>query len=153
MGKHGGKQKRMTVAEYRAQAMKAMSEDEFQSQVLECAAINGWRLIHHRPARTVDGWRTPMQGDPGFPDLVLARAGVVLFAELKREDGRLTPDQAKWLAEINGYGADNHSVLIRATMLEFGLDAVSATSSRVTAAMEWRPSDWPTIERILMSGK
>jgi len=37
-----------------------------------------------------------MQGDVGFPDLVLARAGKVIFAELKSETGKLSPTQREW---------------------------------------------------------
>jgi hypothetical protein len=50
------------------------------------------------------GWRTPVQGDPGTPDFVLARGGVVLLAELKTDRGRPTPDQVAWLGAAGGHG-------------------------------------------------
>ena len=43
-----------------------------------------------------------MQGDPGFPDLVLARDGEVLFVELKSSKGKPTTEQVIWLNELGG---------------------------------------------------
>jgi hypothetical protein len=45
-----------------------------------------------------------VQGDVGAPDLLLARGGVVLLAELKADRGRLGPGQREWLAEAGGHG-------------------------------------------------
>ena len=50
-------------------------EDEFLRAVLEMAGILGWMAFHPRPARTAHGWRTALSGDPGYPDLTLAKAG------------------------------------------------------------------------------
>lgn len=41
-----------------------------------------------------------MQGDKGFPDLCLARNGVVIFAELKVGRNKLSPEQERWAREI-----------------------------------------------------
>lgn len=104
-----------------------MSEREWQSRVLEAARLYGWRIAHFRPApdpRRGGAWRTPMEGDPGFPDLVLAKRGLVIFAELKTETGRLTTGQAAWLAEL----------------------PPAAMCARTHV---WRPSDWPEVVRIL----
>lgn len=81
-----------------------MTEAEFQDRVIATARLYGWMVHHTRPARMADGrWRTPVQGDKGFPDLVLAheRHGTV-FAELKSDTGRLTPEQKAWLAVLGG---------------------------------------------------
>lgn len=81
-----------------------MTEAEFQDRVIATARLYGWMVHHARPARMADGrWRTPVQGDRGFPDLVLAhtRHGRV-FAELKSDTGRLTPEQKAWLAVLGG---------------------------------------------------
>lgn len=60
-----------------------MTEREWQAQVCELATLLGWSWYH-----THDSRRSPA----GFPDLVLWRDRVI-FAELKTDTGRLTPDQ------------------------------------------------------------
>jgi hypothetical protein len=77
------------------------SEAEFTSAVIDLARLLGWRVTHFRPAQVRPGkWVTPLQGDPGFPDLVLARDGVVILAELKSDKGRLGPGQPEWAEQI-----------------------------------------------------
>lgn len=78
------------------------TEADFQTLVVDYARLQGWLVHHTRPARTGKGWRTPIQGDVGFPDLVLARAGRVVFAELKSEKGRLSAGQSAWLKAVDG---------------------------------------------------
>ena len=76
---------------------RPVSESDFQQTVIQLAKLNGWRVAHFRPAMNRRGvWATQMQGDPGFPDLVLAREGVVIFVELKRERAKLTAEQQAW---------------------------------------------------------
>ena len=86
--------------------MISQTETEFMSQVMELAHLRGWRAHHTRPAWTSKGWRSPIQGDPGFPDLVLVRkCGKhvrVIIAELKSEKGRLTGEQKAWLRLLEG---------------------------------------------------
>jgi len=97
-----------------------LSEEDLQTRILQAAELYGWRVIHHRPARRADGsWRTAMQGHPGFPDLVLARDGVVLVAELKSRRGQPTDDQKLWLEALGDH------------------------------ARLWRPADWPAIQNEL----
>ena len=74
----------------------AMSEQALQKHVIAAAQTFGWRVVHFRPAKTEKGWRTAIEGDKGFPDLVLARMGVVLHVELKTEKGKMTGDQERW---------------------------------------------------------
>lgn len=106
-----------------------LSEAAFQSAVIDVALWHHWRVVHYRPALSrpqhhgqTRGWSTPLQGHPGAPDLILARHGQVILAELKRQNGRLTPDQRLWLAALGGHGRC------------------------------WRPSDWPTIVGELRDG-
>jgi hypothetical protein len=68
--------------------------------VIELAKFRQWSVVHFRQARTMHGWATAIQGDAGFPDLVLARRGVVIHAELKTEKGRMTKAQAAWATAL-----------------------------------------------------
>src|SRR3990172_10409409 len=75
------------------------TEAEFQSAIVEYAQARGWLVHAERPARSNKGWRTPIQGDPGFLDLVLARGEPdprIIFAEVKSEEGRETKEQKAW---------------------------------------------------------
>lgn len=99
------------------------TEDEFLSQVVAYAILHGWLVHHCRPLRTKDGrWRTGVQGHKGLPDLVLARKGRVVFAELKAENGKTTPEQDLWLAALAGGACEVYT---------------------------WYPNDWPAIEKVL----
>jgi len=77
-----------------------ISEADLQTLVIQTAQLYGWRVSHFRAARTDKGWRTPIEGDKGFPDLILARDGVVLMPELKSQRGRPTIDQELWAEAI-----------------------------------------------------
>jgi len=81
-----------------------MTEAEFQHAVLQAAQLYGWTVGHFRPARTAKGWRTPMAGQPGFPDVTLARDGVVMLRELKTNTGRVSTQQRQWLAALGPHG-------------------------------------------------
>ena len=93
----------MKASEYRAMAMASWTESEFLDELIAQALVRGWHVYHPRPARSDRGWRTAGQGTPvGFPDLTLCRDGVVIFAELKSEKGRLSDDQRAWLEACGG---------------------------------------------------
>lgn len=111
-----------------------MLEKDFQANVVELAKITGWRVHHARAVQNFDGRHmTPIQGDAGFPDLVLARKGRVIFAELKSESGRLGEQQLRWLAALAG-------------------DWPAGRGGHVAANLEiyvWRPADIDRIGKIL----
>jgi hypothetical protein len=84
-----------------------MTEAELQKAVIDLAHLLGWRVAHFRPARTKDGWRTPVAADgKGFPDLVMAHPDVdgALFVELKSARGTLTHEQKEWLVLLDDIG-------------------------------------------------
>lgn len=74
-------------------------EKDWQQTVVEHFEWQGWTVYH-----TFDSRRS----NPGFPDLVCARNGELLFAELKREKGKLSPEQLVWLALIESAGIECH---------------------------------------------
>jgi len=91
-----------------------ITEKELLQQVRELASLCGW-LVYH----TYDSRRSP----EGFPDLVLVRGDKVIFAELKSEKGRMSPEQRMWL------------------------DALEKVRRAETCL--WRPSDWDRIVEVL----
>jgi hypothetical protein len=116
-----------------------ISEADWQKVVLDYSGLMGWRRAHFRAARTARGFRTPVEADgAGFPDLVLVRAPELVFAELKAERGRTSPAQREWLAALRGVAG----ALAAANVLTL------ASEPRVDV-YEWRPSDWPEVERRL----
>lgn len=102
----------------------AISEKEFQNQVIELAHICRWRVAHFRPAQTRSGrWVTPVQADgAGFPDLFLVRGHRALALELKSEKGKASQLQQDWLAALGHAGVEAHI---------------------------YRPSDWDLIVEVL----
>ncbi len=94
-----------------------ITEKAWLQQVRDLARTFGWETYHtHNSLRSEKGW----------PDLVLCKPPRILFVELKRERGKATPMQDKWLK------------LLR----ECGL-----------IAEIWRPSDWDRAAHILSGGQ
>jgi hypothetical protein len=84
-----------------------MSESDLQRAVIDAARLGGWLVHHCRPSLTASGrWATAIQGHKGFPDLVIAGKGRVLFLELKSARGRVSVDQAEWLRVLKASGVD-----------------------------------------------
>lgn len=94
---------------------------------LSLVHLMGWTVAHFRAAQTGRGWRTAVAGDgAGFPDLVLIKVGSgsgrTIFAELKKEKEKPSPEQQMWLDLL--YDAGNEVFL-------------------------WFPSDIEEIQKIL----
>lgn len=101
-----------------------MTGEQLKEQVLDLAALRGWKRAHFRKARSNKGWRTPVQADgQGFPDLILVKPGRMIAAECKGQRESLTVEQVNWLQL---------------------LDTVPGITADV-----WRPAHWKRIERIL----
>ena len=85
----------------------AMLEAQFKNSVIEIATRYGWLVHHDLPAMNRRGkWATHIQGDSGFPDLVLLNSrGVLVFAELKTDVGIVRKTQNAWLDRLEQTGA------------------------------------------------
>ena len=117
----GGKRIAATAtAPPRGAGRKAWTEARLLREVRRAARQNGWADYH--PAISM--------GSPaGFPDLVLVRPPVIIFAELKSERGRLSTSQRAWLERFEQ----------------------CSIPGRIETYI-WRPDDWPDILRILSGG-
>lgn len=122
-----------------------MTEAQLQAQVLGIAQAYGWRAYH-----THDSRRSPS----GFPDLTLvhAKAGRLLFVELKRQNGRYRPGQREWLDDLNQV-----CLGIRHDLYEFASDTAvdQAGINHRILAVTWRPSDLlnDTVETMLKESR
>lgn len=74
-----------------------MSEAQLEEHVRRICKDAGVVRVHHR----VSAMTTP-----GWPDDVLIGPGGILFRELKRQDGRVTAEQAAMHAALAEAGAD-----------------------------------------------
>ncbi len=77
-----------------------MTETELKDIVISVAKRYGWLIHHDLPAQNNRGrWLTNIQGDAGFPDLLMVHpvSGKILAVELKSERGKLSPLQKRWL--------------------------------------------------------
>ncbi len=97
-------------------------EADLQKMIIDLAHVRGWLVHAERPAWTAKGYRTAIQGDAGFPDLVMVREKRTVYAELKSEQGRLSEEQAAWIA---------------------------ALQQAKNEVFVWHPSDWDEIVSIL----
>jgi hypothetical protein len=104
----------------RALLDEASPEADLQRNVLLYAGLLGYVANHNYDSRRSGP-------DAGFPDLVLAGHGRLIFAELKREGGRASIAQLRWKDELEAAGIEVYV---------------------------WRPSDWSSgrIEAILRRG-
>lgn len=84
----------MKAAEYRQQTARAMRERDFGHQVEALASTLG--LLYFHTFRSE-------HSAPGFPDYVIV-GKKVLYRELKRTTGRVTPAQQHWLDRLAAAG-------------------------------------------------
>lgn len=87
----------MSRAEWDAQWAASITEKAWQAQVLAIARVAGWLVYHPFDSR---------RSVPGFPDLTLVRGPRLIFAELKTQKGRITPEQQRWLDALGNASAE-----------------------------------------------
>ncbi|MDZ4263778.1 MAG: VRR-NUC domain-containing protein [Pseudomonadota bacterium] len=99
-----------------------VSEKQLQATVVEMALAHGWSVYG-----VLDQREYSKRLSKGWPDLVLVKHQCIIFAELKSEKGKVSPEQRAWLNALR--------TVVRP--MEWGYVKV------------WRPSDLPTIEAML----
>lgn len=70
-----------------------ITEREMQDAIRTAALRNQWHFYHTHDARRSDG---------GFPDCVCVKDGRMLVFELKKQSGRVSPQQRRWIAAFDG---------------------------------------------------
>lgn len=88
-----------------------MTEQTFTNELLKWAKTYRWLVFHVRNSGA--GGHTQVQGERGFPDLVLVRDGRLIVAELKTakagtKAGEPKPEQTIWLEAFRRVGAEVH---------------------------------------------
>lgn len=108
-----------------------LTEKDFQRQVVELARMLGWHVYHPLLSK----W-----SERGWPDLAMIRTRDrrLLFAELKRDGGKLTEHQEVWIAELAevAYGPWG------------SLEPDPLTCPRVEVHV-WHPADWDDVQAAL----
>lgn len=132
-----------------ANTLPALSEAEFQKQVIDLAKLYGWRIMHARPARTAKGWRTPLQGHKGFPDLVLARVGYTIIAELKTDKAWLDPEQREWLIDLGIGDILKATQPVTSHVAQLLTQQKLLHESTLKLVTVWRPQDWQCLSEWL----
>jgi hypothetical protein len=125
------------------------SEAQFQQQVEQLAKHYGWRAYHapdNRPGRNGKVQRVTA----GFLDLVLVRPPELIFAELKTDKGRLRPEQADWIKELQAISTAVADAVHRA---EIGGHGPIAAGEPAVDVYIWRPADFDDMHARLARGR
>jgi hypothetical protein len=108
--------------------LPAMTEAEWQRQVIQYATLMGWRVWHdnatNAPRRcgSCGEVRRLPRNASGLPDLILVRRPRLVWVELKADRGRLSDKQSAWIGDLRASGQEVYL---------------------------WRPSMWEEVERVL----
>lgn len=127
-----------------------VSEKDFSSQIEDLLKIYQWRWTHFRPAWSSKGYRTPIKGDRGFPDIVAVRPPRLLFIEVKSEEAKLTVEQEEWIGVLEQC---QKTIILAAQKLKRGEVTIDLESSAPTVTLPevyvWRPSDFDKVKVLL----
>ena len=93
-----------------------ITEKQLREQIRDLCKLTGWKFYFT--------W-TSIHSPRGMPDLILCRPPRLIFAELKREKGKLSPYQEEWISVLGEVGDKDIQVFV------------------------WRPNDIEKIAEIL----
>ena len=87
-------------------------EYQRQQRITRALRQYGWLHTHFRPLRTEAGYRTPLSGDKGYPDITAVHPdrGILLFIEVKANRGMYSDDQKMWLGALGHIACDDVQV-------------------------------------------
>lgn len=102
-----------TTISSKAFMVNSMTEAEWQRRITDLCDWHGLKWHHEVDSR---------KSKSGFPDLVIAGPSGVIFAELKREKGRVSKAQQDWYDRLHRSGAEVYI---------------------------WRPSHWDEVQVVL----
>jgi hypothetical protein len=146
------------------------TETKFQADVVKLARDLGWGITHQAAKKLAEeaaGWgqaapaldglifhpRIMYRSEPGWPDLTLVRRRDrrLIFAELKAEDGKLTPRQREVLEllqclETPAAVVSHAKTAADAQAMALFVDGLRGARIQVFV---WRPSDMPKIHEVL----
>jgi hypothetical protein len=128
-------------------AFTTYTEREFQAQVMDLARRGGWTCgakdVDELGGLTYHSVSVMAQSERGWPDLVLIRRRDrrLIFAELKRENGELSPRQAAVMGLLQCLEYEPAAEL--PSSIAIGIDEPSIQ------VFLWRPSDLETIREVL----
>lgn len=92
-------------------------ERDMQETIRQAANLTGWKYYH-----TYDARRSP----EGFPDVVLAGYGSLVFWEIKSTDGHPTASQRVWLSELGKVDKPPRVDVVRPKDLDWCLTLLGA---------------------------
>ena len=98
IGREGG------TAGNAAEYFACASEKDLMQMLMDAAMVNQWAIYHTHDSR---------RSDPGFPDLVLVKNGVLLFFELKQQKGRVSVHQQAWIDALSAVGFNVRAAIVR----------------------------------------
>lgn len=133
--------------------MKSGGEAAFQAQVMQLARFYGWRVAHFHDSRrevVTRGGQRKLVGDKdaaGFLDLVLVRDVELIFAELKGEKTRVTPEQREWIAALEAVS------LAATAAFTHQLPHPDYVPGLAVDVYLWRPADFDDINARLARGR
>ncbi len=87
---------------------KPPKENVIQAHIKQYLTMKGWLVIQNATYQQL------VTAHKGLSDLICVREGLVLFLEVKRPGGKLSPHQEKFKEEIEAHGGNY--------MVAFGID-------------------------------
>ena len=113
------------VADPRELLLRSKSEAEYQAEIVATAETLGWRCMVFRKSAVVSfktGKVVSLVSSRGWPDIFAVRGTQAAAFEVKKEQGKTTPEQDDWIKALKGAGI---------------------------VAMVARPSDWDQVLQVL----